>query len=121
MALGIARWVWIDAAVAVEDVGIEIEPVAIERAGTGLDDVLEGEESPSGMVEDAIEDDPDPTLVGCVEERPQRIVTAEERIDREIVRRVVAMVRCGREHRVQVQPVDPEVDEIVEPVDDAVE
>ena len=73
------------------------------------------------MVEDPIEDDPDAALVGGIEQRPQRVVTAEERIDREIIGRVVAMVRCRGKDGVQVEPVDPEIDEIVEPLDDPVQ
>ena len=101
---------------AVEHVRIEVEPVAIRRLQPGLEDVLEREEAATGVVEHAVEDDPDPARVGRVEQLPERGVAAEQRIDRQVVRRVVAVVRGGREDRVQVEPADPEVGEIVEAV-----
>ncbi len=56
--------------------------------------------------------------MGRVEQFPQRLVAAEQRIDREVVVRVVAVVEPPTEDRVQVQRVDPEVDQVVQPLDD---
>jgi hypothetical protein len=73
------------------------------------------------MVEDAVEDHLDVALAGGVEECPERRRPAEQWIDLVVVPGVVAMVRCGREDRVEVEAADPEVGELVEPVGQPVE
>jgi hypothetical protein len=56
-----------------------------------------------------------------VDERPERVVPAEERVDGVVVVRVVAMVRRRGEHRVEVERGGAESLDVVEPVDDPVE
>ena len=80
---------------------------------------MERPEAASGVVEHAVEDDPDPAVVGGVEQLAQRRVAAEQRVDREVVVRVVAVVRGRLEDRREVQRVDPEVLEVVEVLGDA--
>ena len=80
---------------------------------------MERPEPASGVVEHAIEHDPDPALVGGVEQLAQGVVAAQQRVDREVVVRVVAVVRCRREDRRQVQRIDPEVLEVAEMLGDA--
>ena len=80
---------------------------------------MERPEPAAGVVEHAIEDDPHPAVVGRVEQLAQRVVAAEQRIDREVVVGVVAVVRGRLEDRGQVERVDPEVLEVVEVLDDA--
>ena len=88
------------AAPAIDHVGIEVEPVAIGRGRTVLDDVVERPEATTDMVEDPVEDDTHAAAMGLVEELPERIVPTEERIDVEVVVRVVSMVGGRREDRI---------------------
>ena len=46
------------------------------------------------------------------------LVATQQRVDRQVVVRVISMVRGGREDRRQVQRRDPEVREVVEPLGD---
>ena len=57
-------------------------------------------------------------LVGSVEQLAQRRVAAQQRVDLEVVVRVVAMVRGGLEDRGHVDRVDAEILEVVEALDD---
>ena len=75
---------------------------------------MERPEAAAGVVEDAVEDDPHAAGVGRVEQLAQRRVAAEQRVDRQVVVGVVAMVRGGREDRVQIEGVDPEIGQLVE-------
>ena len=60
-----------------------------------------------------------PPRVRLVDELGQCIVAAEERIHRQVVVCVVAMVRRGHEDRVQVERRDAEVLQVVEPLGEA--
>ena len=102
-----------------EHVGVEVEPVAVRRRRAGLEDVVERPEAATGVVEDAVEDDPHPALVGAIEQLAERRVAAEQRVDLEVVVRVVAVVRGRLEDRRQVDRGDAEVLEVVEPLGDA--
>ena len=77
-----------------------------------------GPEASAGVVEDAVEDDPHPPGMGRVEELAQGRVAAEQGIDLEVVVRVVAVVRGGREDRGQVERRDPEVRQHRQVLDD---
>ena len=57
-------------------------------------------------------------LVGSVEQLAQRRVAAQQRVDLEVVVRVVAMVRGRLEDRGHVDRVDAEILEVVEALDD---
>ena len=104
---------------ALDHVEIDVEPVAVRRRGTGLEDVVERPEATTGVVEDAVEDDAHPPAVRHVEQLAQRLVPAEQRVDMEVVVRVVAVVRRGLEDRRQVDRRNAEVLQVVEPLDDA--
>ena len=64
---------------------------------------MEGPEATTRVIEDPIEDDPHAAPVALVQQFAQRLVSAQQRIDLEIVVRVVAVVRRGREDRIEVQ------------------
>ncbi len=100
---------------------IEPEPVAIRRGGPVLEDVVERPEPAPGVVEDAVEDDPHPAVVGRVEQLAQGIVATEQRIDRQVVVGVIAVVRGRGEDRVEVERGDAEILEIAEVLGDPAE
>ena len=54
---------------------------------------MERAEASTGVVEDAVEDDPHATRMAGIEQFAQRRVPTEEWIDLEVVVRVVAVVR----------------------------
>ena len=54
---------------------------------------MEGPEPTAGVIEDTVEDDPHPTGMDGVHELSQGRIPAEERVDREVVIRVVSVVR----------------------------
>ena len=70
---------------------------------------MERPEPSAGVVEDAVEDHPHPAGVGGVEQLPECGVAAEQGVHAHVVIRVVAVVRCGTEDRVQVERRDPQV------------
>ena len=82
---------------------IEVEPVTVRRRGAaGLEDVVEGPEPATGVVEHAVEHDAHPAFVRPIQELAQGRVATEERVDVEVVVGVVAVVRGGLEDRGQV-------------------
>ena len=98
---------------------LEMEPVAVGRLATVLEHVMERPEPSTAVVEDAVEDDPHPASVGLVEQFTERRVAAQQRVDRHVVVRVVAVVRCRGEDRREVQRGDAEVIELVQALGDA--
>ncbi len=80
--------------------------------------MVEREEAAAGVVEDTVEDDAHPAAVRGVEQLAQGVVAAEQRVDLEVVVRVIAMVRGRTEDRGQVDRGDPEVLEVVEVLGD---
>jgi hypothetical protein len=70
------------------------------------------------VVEHAVEDDPHAALVGAIEELAQRRVAAEQWIHRQVVVRVIAMVRGRLEHRGEVQRVHAQRLDVIEVLDD---
>ena len=104
-----------------EPLEVEEEPVDVGRVGPVLEDVVEGEEAPPDVVEDAVEDHAHPAGVGRVEELAEGGVAAEERVDPVVVPGVVAVVRGGGEDRVEVEGVHAEVLQVVELLGDAEE
>ncbi len=80
--------------------------------------MVEREEAATGVVEDAIEHDAHPASVCRVEQLAQRVIATEQRIDLEVVVRVVAVVRAGAEDRGQVDRGDPEILEVPEVLGD---
>ena len=80
---------------------------------------MERPEAAPGVVEDAVEHHPHPAPVGRLDQVGERLVAAEQRIDREVVVRVISVVRRRREDRVQVERVDAQVLEIAELVGEA--
>jgi hypothetical protein len=59
------------------------------------------------VVEDAVEDDVHPERVRLLDDELELLLVAEVRVDLQVVRRVVAVVRAGPEDRVQVDRVEP--------------
>lgn len=72
------------------------------------------------VVEDAVEGDPDASLVRCVDEVVEVVVVTEPRVDGEVVEGVVA-VRRGGEDRPEEESVAAQVADVVEPPDQAPE
>ena len=75
----------------------------------------------AGVVAREVADHADAALVRRLDQADVGLIAAEQRVDREEARRVVAVIGCRREDRRQVEEVDAELDEVVELVDDAVE
>ena len=90
----------------------------VRRRRPGLHHVVEREEAAAGVVEDPVEHDAHPAAVRRLEQLAQGVVTAEQRVDLEVVVRVIAVVRGGTEDRCQVDRGDPEVLEVVEALGD---
>ena len=68
----------------------------------------------AGVVGREVADHPDATAVGGVDERRERGVATEHRVDDIERRGVVAMARPRREHRREVDQVDAELFEVIE-------
>ena len=83
--------------------------------------MVERPEAAAGVVEDAVEHHPDPARVAGVEQLAEGRVAAEQGVDRQVVVRVVAVVRRRREDRVEVDRVDAQRNEMVEMLGDAEE
>jgi hypothetical protein len=98
---------------------VQMKPVPVRRCHAGFEDVVKRPEAPAGVVEDAVEDDPDVPGMGRVDELAERLVATEERVDREVVVRVIAVVRRGLEDRRQVDRVGAERGDVVEVLHDA--
>ena len=97
----------------------DVEPVEVGRVLAVLEDVVELEEPPAGVVEHAVEHHPHAPRVAGVQELAQCGVAAEHRVDLLVVVRVVAVVAGGLEDRREVDRVDAEVLQIVELLDHA--
>ena len=81
---------------------------------------MERPEAAAAVVEDAVEDHPHAARVRLVEQLPQRLVAAQQRVDRQVVVRVVAVVRGRAKTGCQVQRRDAEVGQLVEALGDPV-
>ena len=75
------------------------------------------EEPAAGVVEDAVEHHPDPPRRRR-HQRVEAVVAAEQRVDLEVVVGVVAVVGARSEDGIEVDGVDPQVLDPVEPLDD---
>ena len=96
-----------------------MEPVQIGGFRAVLQDVVELKEAPRGVVEHAIQHHPDAAGVGRVQQLAQRRVAAQHRIHLEVVVGVIAMVRARAEDRVEIDGVDPQVGQVIQPLDHA--
>ncbi|MDR6166793.1 hypothetical protein QE367_000997 [Microbacterium paludicola] len=108
-----------------EDVGVHrhtglpaVPPHAEEVGGVSLRapflESFEGRMLASHVVEDTVEQHPDAAVVGGRDEAVEIEPVAQPRVDAEVIGRVVA-VRARREHRPEQQPVEPELDGVIEP------
>ena len=79
-----------------------------------LGNIAELEEPAARVVEDAVEDDSNTACVSGFNERVERLVTPEHRVDLEIVMSVIAVIRGTLEDRVKPNRVYAQIDEVVE-------
>jgi hypothetical protein len=93
-------------------------PVEPRRVVAVLQDVVEGEEAATGVVEDPVEHHSDPPLPARGEQRFERSVAAEHRIDVEVVERVVPMIARRVEDRIEIEGIDPQFGQPIEVLDD---
>src|SRR5690606_4213354 len=107
------------AAVGVEWVPVDEEPVQVGALLPVLEHVVELQEAPAGVVEDAVEDHAHAALVSALEQLAQRAVASQERVDPVVVVSVVAVVRGRLEDRVEVERRDAERPYVVQPLGDA--
>ena len=84
----------------------EVEPVAVRGAGAVLQDVVERPEPAPRVVEHPVEDDAHAACVGRVQQLAQGVVAAQERVDLQVVERVVAVVGGRLEDRGEVDRRD---------------
>ena len=90
---------------------VEDEEVALRSAvGRGAEPLVLG----SDVVRREVADDADAPGVGGTDQRRERLVAAEQRVDVLEGARVVAVRAPGREHRRQVEHVRPERAQVVE-------
>jgi len=83
-----------------------------------LHDVSKCKEVGPRVVEDAVDDHPDPVPVADTQELAEQLVRPELRVDRHVVGGVVLVVRRRLEDRIQIEGVDTEVPQIADVVDD---
>src|SRR5688572_4473032 len=69
------------------------------------------------MVEHAVQHDPDATVLAGVKQRVKCLISTQQRIDQQVVVRVIAMVRGRLEDGVEVKRGDAEVDQVVKFLD----
>ena len=75
-----------------------MEPIQVGRGRAVFQRVIELAEAAAGVIEHAVEHDADAARVRLVEQSAQRGVAAQDRIDGEIVVRVIAMIgRRGKD------------------------
>ena len=107
---------------------VEGEPVAVRRAlalprarlGIGAK-AVEVAGVGAHVVEDAVQDDRDAVLLGVHAQGPEALLVAEQRIDAQVVRRVVAVVARRLKDRVEIDRRDAQVLQVAEPLADALE
>ena len=121
------------------------EPILVRRGLLVFPQVLEGEKSQPGVVENAVEDDPHAAPVRLGNQIEEKLVggrplpcgrilrlgrddfqvalriRTEPRVDMVETERVIFVVRTGPEDGIQINGVDPEVAQVIELVDDALD
>jgi hypothetical protein len=99
-------------------VALNVEPIQIRRFLSVFQDMVERPEAAAGVVENAIQNDPDACRVSFIEQLAQGFVPAQQRIDLKVIKRMIAVIGSGREDRVQVQGIDTQGFQVVKPIDD---
>ena len=87
--------------VGIQRIALDVEPIHIGRGRPVFQDMVELEKSPAGMVEHAIQHDPDPPPVRFFEQPGKGLVSPQQRINLVIIMRVVAVAGCRLEDRVE--------------------
>ena len=80
---------------------------------------MECPEAATGMVEDPIDHDPHRSCMSFVQQLAKGGFPAEQRIHLHVVEGVVTVIGCRTEDRIQIEGVDTQLCQVVEPVDDA--
>ena len=86
---------------------VEVEPVHIRRGRAVLQGMVKLPQSSTGVVKHAVEHDADIARVCLVKQLPEGWRAAQQRIDREIVIGMVAVVCRRGKNRVEIQRADP--------------
>ena len=98
----------------------EPEPVRLRHRRALRQYPRERRETPPDVVEHTVEQHPQASRVGCLDQPGEGVDVTEPRIDAQVVDGVVA-VGVGGEHRAEREPGDAELDGVVQPVDDPVQ
>jgi hypothetical protein len=98
----------------VEGKTAEVIPALVARALIVVEQIAEGKETASGVVEDPIQDDPNSAGMRLSQQITEVVKRSEAVVDLQIVRRVIAVVAPRREDRIEVDRRDPEVIQVIQ-------
>ena len=98
----------------VDGIAVDEEPAAIRRRFAVFHNVLKFVPPVAAVVEHAVEEDAHPARVDTVDQPPQIVLRAEDRVDLEIIGRVVLVVRRCAEDGRQIQTCRAERLDVVE-------
>ena len=98
---------------------LDHEPVAKLRSAPVPHHVGEGEEARMDVVDRDVQHHPHARLMRRVDQRAQRVVAAEQRVDGQVVDRVVAVVGGRGEDRREIERLDAQPRQIVQASGDA--
>ena len=98
-----------------------MEPVAVRRVLPVLHQVVKSPEAAAAMIEDTVQHETHAALMNGGDQGIKSSIAPQQRIDRQVVVGVIAMIRCGAEDRRQVQTGDAHVPKFIERLDHPVE
>ena len=90
------------------------KPIDIGRIFAVFEDVVEWEEAPAGMVENAIQNDAYSTLMCRIQEGLKSFISSEEGIHQVIIVRVIPVVGSRLEDRIEIDRIDAKVFEVIQ-------
>src|ERR1043166_9135851 len=98
----------------VQAIRIKEEPISIGRAIPTFEHVVELPEAARGVIEHAIQDNPNILLMSLIEQFPEGFIPAQQWVNRIIIIGVITMVGSGSKDRVEIESRDPQVFQVVE-------
>ena len=99
--------------------GADMKPIAVSAVFALLEQVIELKKAARGVVKYPVQDDLEAEGVGRVDQRPQRFVAAQHRVNLVVIVGVVAVVAGRLKHRAKVNGRDAQTLDMTEVLDHA--
>src|SRR5512135_3186884 len=100
--LGLRIWIRAKISQSVQTIGIEVKPITIRRIDTRFQHMMKLPETAAGMIEHAIRHNADVARVRRIDEFTESRITAQQRIDIQIIVSVITMIRRRSKNRIEV-------------------